>query len=110
MRATVTQEVTFNLTVGDTVLKGLRVESRWEGLTKLVNSRGEALVVSGLGEGLGFGRAFDTIFGDIFRTGRQTDEAGVLIVMGSPSLLAEITPARAAEPTWNPEGFGGVAA
>lgn len=96
MKATVTREEVLTLTVGDVVFKDMRVESRWEGLTKLVNSRGEALVVSGLGDGRSFGLAFDTIFGDIFRTGRQTDEAGALIVMGSPCLLAQIRPTEAA--------------
>lgn len=90
MKAAVTKDEVFTLTVGDVKFADMRAVSRWEGLTKLQNGRGEALVVSGLGDGRSFGAAFDTIFGGIFRTGDQTDEAGVLIVMGSPCLLAQM--------------------
>jgi hypothetical protein len=90
MKAVVTKDEVFTLTVGDVKFVGMRIVSRWEGLTKLQNDRGEALIVSGLGDGRSFGAAFDTLFGGILRTGDQTDEAGVLIVMGSPCLLAQI--------------------
>jgi hypothetical protein len=94
MRVQVAKEEVFTLTIGDVQFKDMRIESRWEGLTKLANSRGDALVVSGLGDGQSFGTAFDTLFGDIFRTGKMTDEAGVLIVMGTPCLITQILPLR----------------
>lgn len=91
MKATLTREAVFTLEVGGLKFPGMRVESRWEGLTKLVNERQEVLVVSGeSGESI-----FDTIFAGIFRSAQETREAGVLVVMGSPSLLHLIAVARA---------------
>jgi len=92
MKATVTSDTTFALTVNGVQFLNLRKVSSWNGLTELANGRGEKLIVSGMESDSGFGKVFDTLFGDIFRTGAQTDEMGVTVVMGSPSLMAQLQP------------------
>jgi len=86
MKANLIREAVFTLEVGGLKFPGMRVESRWEGLTKLVNEKKEVLIVSGeVG-----GNVFDTLFGGIFRSAKETTEAGVIVVMGSAELLAQI--------------------
>jgi hypothetical protein len=100
MKATLIREAVFTLEVDGVKFPGMRVESRWEGLTKLVNEKKESLIVSG--EESECECIFDTWFGGIFRDAQQTREAGVIIVMGSPSLLHQIATAQHSTTTDSP--------
>jgi hypothetical protein len=82
MKAQLKRNEIFTLTVGGLTLANLMAESHWEGLTKLVTSDGQILIVSGLKKG-GIGETFDAIFGDIFGRGNDSD---VVIHMASPKL------------------------
>lgn len=86
MKANLIRESVFTLEVNGVKFPGMRVESRWEGLTKLVDAEGLALIVHGeKGE-----NAFDTLFSGIFLNAAETKQAGVIVVMGSPVLLAQM--------------------
>jgi hypothetical protein len=92
MKAKLTKEEVFTLEVAGLKFPGLRVESRWEGLTKLVNEKGESLVICGEREGRNFGTAFNDLFGDIL--GCVPTSTDMAIVMASPGLLAQILAAQ----------------
>lgn len=89
MKAELIPEETFTLQVGCHQIEGMRVISKWNGLIELRNAKNEVLIVSAP-ERSAFGSTFDTLFGDIFRTAAQTKDAGTVIVMGSPDLVARL--------------------
>jgi hypothetical protein len=82
MKAQLKRNEIFTLTVGVATLANLEAQSHWEGMTKLVSSQGDILIVSGLKKG-GIGDIFDAVFGDIFGRGSDSD---VVIHMASPDL------------------------
>jgi hypothetical protein len=88
MKAKLTREAVFTIEVHGVSIPGMRVKSRWLGLTQLQNEKGEMLIVSG--EDNAYASMFATLFGDIFRNAEETLEAGVVVVMGTPSLTAQI--------------------
>ena len=94
MKVELLPEETYTLQVGDHQIEGMQVVSRWNGLIELRNAKREMLVVSAP-EIRPFVGNFDTLFGDIFRTAAETRAAGVVVVMGSPDLVARLRAAAA---------------
>lgn len=88
MKASMTRELVYTLEVNGAKFPGMRVASRWNGLTELRDEKGQILIVSG--EDSGFAGALATIFNDVFRTPLETQVAGVVIVMGSPDLMTKV--------------------
>lgn len=87
MKAELTQEQIYRIKANGVTLTGLRQTSKWNGLVELTDAEGEKLIVS-YADG-GYKDMFDTVFAGIFRTAGETRDAGVLIVMGSPGILAK---------------------
>ncbi|MEH6434302.1 hypothetical protein [Massilia sp. DD77] len=103
MKVELIPEETYTLQFGDHQIEGMRVVSRWNGLIELRNAKREVLIVSAP-EIRPFVGVFDTLFGDVFRTAAETKATGVVVVMGSPDLVARL---RAAGPTAAPEAAQG---
>lgn len=96
MKAKITKEDVFTLEVAGLKFPGMRVKSHWLGLTELRNEKDEMLIVSGMDDAWP-SDTFASIFGGIFRTAAETQEAGVMVVMGTPALMAQIQAAGAKE-------------
>jgi hypothetical protein len=110
MKVCLAPEETYTLQIGDCVIEGFRVLSRWNGLTEMRNASNEILIVSAP-DIRPVSSRFDTLFGDIFRTAGETKDAGVVVVMGSPDLIARLraatvpTSTKAESPTHEPSAL-----
>lgn len=85
MKATIKREEVFTLTVGEVTIPDLRVKSKWNGMSELVNGKGEVLIVSGLSSSNPFADVMDAVLG-------VRPDVEVRIVSGSPALLAMLAP------------------
>lgn len=101
MKAELIPEESFTLQVGCHQIEGMRLVSKWNGLIELRSAKNEVLIASAPA-GSAFGDTFDTLFGDIFRTAAQTKDAGTVIVMGSPDLVARLRVAESASASRTP--------
>ena len=89
MKAELIAQEVFTVQVGSHQIEGMRVVSKWNGLMELRNAAGEVLIVSAPDRSP-MASAFDTLFGEVFRTADETKAAGALVVAGSPDLLARL--------------------
>ena len=75
-------EELFTVAANGKQVSGMRVVSEWEGLKKLTDSKGNTLIVTS--ESGTFSKMFEEIFGKKINT--------AMIVMGSPDLIAALSP------------------
>lgn len=86
MKVQLTPFVTYKISNGDKkVVLDLHVESRWNGLIKLVTRGGQSLIVTE--PTIKFGNLFDALF-DVPDAEKPEE---VTIVSGSPNLMYELT-------------------
>lgn len=84
MKAMIEKEEVYTLKVGAVILAGLRVTSRWKGLTELTDEKKQTLIVMGL-EDSPLTRAMSRIL-----MPHQPDSVEVSIVSASPDILGKL--------------------
>ncbi len=81
MKGTLKQEEVFTLEVGTAVLPNLRVKSRWNGFTELVDSIGQQVIIHGDKDGSAVSKMFSALTGE-----DKTSE--ITVLTASPDLAA----------------------
>ena len=96
MKAQLQQQEIFTLDIGGLTLRDVKIESQWCGLTRLLTTGGESLIVTGLADrknpvGYRYAGAFGDIFGELFGTSvKGGDDPKVEVLLITPSLLEKI--------------------
>jgi len=86
MKAVLIKENVFTVKINGIEIPGMRQVSKWNGMVELRNDKGEKLIVQEQGDAEP--NPIDAIFSRFLRTGDELRTAGILVIMGSPGLMA----------------------